>query len=89
MELSLALSADGFTDDLKEEQPMLVLTRRAGESIHIGSDIVVSVLEVTGYRVRLGITAPREVPVCRAELVVSLDAHRTQMLTFVPQGSRE
>ncbi len=47
---------------------MLVLTRRQNESILIGDDIVVSVLGFDHNRVRLGITAPDEVPILRDEL---------------------
>ncbi len=47
---------------------MLVLTRKLGEKIHIGPDIVLTVLEVQGKRVRLGIAAPDDVRVLRAEL---------------------
>ena len=48
--------------------PVLVLTRRAGESIMIGSDVVVRVIEVRGDVVRIGIDAPREVQVHREEV---------------------
>jgi carbon storage regulator len=48
---------------------MLVLTRRAGEEIVIGGDVRVTVVAVSGGRVRLGVTAPRSVPVLRMELV--------------------
>ena len=48
---------------------MLVLSRKVDEKVVIGPDIVVTVLEIRGNRVRLGIEAPREVPVHRAELV--------------------
>ena len=47
---------------------MLVLTRKPSESIRIGDRITVTVLEVLGNRVRLGIDAPREIPVLRGEL---------------------
>ena len=47
---------------------MLVLTRRVGESIVIGNDVVVTVLEVRGEVVRVGIDAPREVAVHRQEV---------------------
>ncbi|GAA4667210.1 carbon storage regulator CsrA [Kineococcus glutinatus] len=47
---------------------MLVLTRRAGESVVIGDAIVVRVLEVRGDVVRVGIEAPREVQVHRQEV---------------------
>ncbi len=51
---------------------MLVLTRRANQSIMIGHDIVVTVLEVRGDQVRLGIKAPRSVDVHREEVFASL-----------------
>lgn len=47
---------------------MLVLSRKKNESIHIGGDIVVSVVEVLGDRVRLGVTAPPNVQIVRSEL---------------------
>ncbi len=47
---------------------MLVLTRRSGESIVIGNDVVVTVLEVRGDQVRIGIDAPRSVQVHREEI---------------------
>ena len=47
---------------------MLVLTRRAKQSLMIGEDVVVTVLEVRGDQVRLGIEAPRSVAVHREEV---------------------
>lgn len=51
---------------------MLVLTRRKNQSIMIGGDIIVTVLEVRGDQIRLGITAPRDVHVYREELLAAL-----------------
>ncbi len=51
---------------------MLVLTRRANQSIMIGSDVVVTVLEVHGEQVRIGIKAPRSVAVHREELYYAI-----------------
>lgn len=51
---------------------MLVLTRRANESIMIGSDIVVTVLDVKGDQVRIGIRAPKSVAVHREEVLAEL-----------------
>ncbi|MFP5345496.1 MAG: carbon storage regulator CsrA [Actinomycetes bacterium] len=47
---------------------MLVLTRRAGESVVIGDEVVVTVIEVRGEVVRLGIDAPRSIKVHREEI---------------------
>lgn len=51
---------------------MLVLTRRAGESIVIGNDVTVTVLEVRGDQIRLGIDAPKDVPIHREEVYVQV-----------------
>lgn len=53
---------------------MLVLSRRVGESVVIGDDVTVTVLEVRGDVVRVGIDAPRSVSVHRAELLAELAA---------------
>ena len=48
---------------------MLILTRRVGESVHIGDQVKVKVLTVRGNQVRLGIDAPREIKVNRDEVL--------------------
>ena len=61
---------------------MLVLTRRKNQSIVIGDQIVVTVLEVKGDQIRLGITAPRDVQVFREELLADLtEANRSAVLS--------
>ena len=52
---------------------MLVLSRRPGESVVLGEDITITVLEVRGDVVRVGIDAPRSLKVHRAELLVQLE----------------
>jgi carbon storage regulator len=47
---------------------MLILTRKIGESIHIGDDVKLTVLENDGSQVRIGIDAPKSVPVHREEI---------------------
>ena len=47
---------------------MLILTRKSGETIRIGDDVAVSVIEIRGNQVRLGISAPRDVMVHREEV---------------------
>ena len=51
---------------------MLVLTRKSNQSIMIGDDIEITVLAVMGEKVRIGIEAPRSVPVFRREVYVEI-----------------
>ncbi|HOM29279.1 MAG TPA: carbon storage regulator CsrA [Deltaproteobacteria bacterium] len=51
---------------------MLILTRKVGESVAIGDDIQVSVVEIKGSQVKLGIKAPREVSVHRQEIYLKI-----------------
>ncbi|HEY7427788.1 MAG TPA: carbon storage regulator CsrA [Gemmataceae bacterium] len=53
---------------------MLVLSRKKNESIVINSDITVTVVEIRGDKVRLGIVAPKEVPVHRQEVYDAIHA---------------
>ncbi|MBI4385219.1 carbon storage regulator CsrA [Candidatus Parcubacteria bacterium] len=57
---------------------MLVLTRRLGERIKIGDDVVVVVLEIKGGQVRLGIDAPQSVPVHREEIWQKIQQQREE-----------
>lgn len=55
---------------------MLVLSRHEMESFKIGDDITVCVVEIRGDKVRLGIEAPKEVPVHRTEVYEAIQRHR-------------
>jgi carbon storage regulator len=57
---------------------MLVLTRKTNQSIMIGDDVEVSVLSVSGDKIRIGIAAPREIPVFRKEVYLSIQAEKEQ-----------
>lgn len=57
---------------------MLILTRRAGESLMIGDDVAVTILSVKGNQVHLGIKAPRDVPVHREEIYRRILAERPE-----------
>jgi carbon storage regulator len=53
---------------------MLILTRRPGEAIAVGDEIVIEVLAVDGQQVRLGFEAPKVVRIMREELLSSFEA---------------
>ncbi|MNF92453.1 Carbon storage regulator [compost metagenome] len=87
-----AVRKERFTDAASSEavlgnQPkqgkwnMLILTRKTGESINIGNDITVTVLGVSGQQVRIGISAPKEVPVHREEITQRIQAGLTKLQT--------
>ena len=73
---------------------MLVLTRKANQSIMIGDEIEVSVLAIMGEKVRIGIEAPRAVPVFRKEVYLEIqqdrdaDGRRARRSTRSSTGSR-
>jgi carbon storage regulator len=53
---------------------MLVITRKSGEQICLGDDVTITVLDVTGSTVRLGIEAPAEIPIYRGEIWLDVKA---------------
>lgn len=55
---------------------MLVLTRKSNQSIMIGDDIEISVLAIMGEKVRIGIEAPRSVPVFRLEVYIEIQENQ-------------
>jgi carbon storage regulator len=57
-----------------EVADMLVLTRRPGEALHLTGGISITVLEIRGDQVRIGIAAPQSIFVVRAELATSLQS---------------
>ena len=57
---------------------MLVLTRKRNQSIMIGDDIEVSVLSIAGEKVRLGVQAPRDIPVFRKEVYLEIQQQRLE-----------
>ena len=57
---------------------MLILTRRVGETLMIGDDVTVTVLGVKGNQVRIGVTAPREVPVHLEEIYDHIKAEKQE-----------
>jgi carbon storage regulator len=65
---------------------VLVLTRKSNQSIMIGDDIEISVLAVMGEKVRIGIDAPRSVPVFRREVYVEIQEDRDDDATDDREG---
>ena len=63
---------------------MLVYARKARQAIVIGENIEITVLEITGTLVRLGISAPRDVPVMRAEKAAERREFTLPLSRFMP-----
>lgn len=63
---------------------MLILSRRIGETLHIGDAITVTVVAVHGDQVRIGVQAPREVPVYRGEVYARIEQARDQAAGLWP-----
>jgi carbon storage regulator len=61
---------------------MLVLTRKPGEQFVVADNVIITVLEICGGRIRLGVEAPADVPIWRGELVPAAE-HETK-----PRGSK-
>ena len=57
---------------------MLALARKVNESIMIGNDIEITVLEVKGDQIKLGVKAPKSVPIYRKELYVQIQEENKQ-----------
>jgi carbon storage regulator len=66
---------------------MLILTRRVGESIMIGDDIVITVLGVKGSQARIGVTAPKAVAVHREEVYERVKAERAAGAADLPPAA--
>ena len=67
-----------FAVQAREATGVLVLTRKANQSIMIGDEIEVSVLAIMGEKVRIGIQAPRSVPVFRKEVYLEIQEDRRE-----------
>ena len=60
---------------------MLMMTRRAGQKIIVGDDVTIEVVEVAGNTVRIGVNAPRSVPVYREEIWTAVRAENEAAAT--------
>ena len=67
---------------------MLVLSRHRDESIMIGDDVVVTIVDIRGDKVRLGINAPQDVPVHRQEVYEAIKRENRRAATIQPSETR-
>ncbi len=68
---------------------MLVLSRQRDESIMIGDDVEIIIVDVRGDKVRLGITAPKEIPVHRREIYDAIQREKRQKKESQEQQEKE
>jgi len=66
---------------------MLVLSRKKNESIVIANDIVITVVEIRGDKVRLGIVAPKDVPVHRSEIYEAIHGRLPDQAPLIVNGA--
>jgi len=68
---------------------MLVLSRHRDESIMIGDDVVVTIVDIRGDKVRLGIDAPQDIPVHRQEVYDAIQRENRSAAQLTPQNTRK
>ena len=68
---------------------MLVLSRHRDESIMIGDDVVVTIVDIRGDKVRLGIEAPQDIPVHRQEVYEAIKRENQRAATVRPAETRD
>ena len=68
---------------------MLVLSRHRDESIMIGDDVVVTIVDIRGDKVRLGIQAPQDIPVHRQEVYEAIKRENRKANTIQPRDLRD
>jgi len=59
---------------------MLILSRRPGESVHVGDDIKITILSIKGQQIKLGLEVPEHMPVYREEIYLKVQTQNTSAL---------
>ena len=78
---ALVRRGQGLREMFEQESAMLILTRRVGETLNIGDNVQVTVLGVKGNQVRIGVNAPKEVPVHREEIYLRIQKEKEAGIT--------
>ncbi len=68
---------------------MLVLTRKSNQSIMIADDVEISVLSIVGDKVRIGIEAPKSIPIFRKEVYLQIQRERAEEQAGLPEATPE
>jgi carbon storage regulator len=68
---------------------MLILTRRAGETVMVGNDVTITVLGVKGNQVRIGINAPKHIAVHREEIYERIQSEKKAKDAEAPADEEE
>ena len=67
---------------------MLILTRKPGESIFIGEDIKITIVEIRGHQIRVGIEAPKDMRIYREEIFKQIRSENTQAAESTKQTEK-
>ena len=67
---------------------MLILSRKAGESLFVNEDIEIKIVEVLGDKVKIGISAPKDVKILRSELRQTLESNMEASSSVAPTNLR-
>jgi carbon storage regulator len=78
-----------YRKDLAKEPIMLVLTRRIGQTLFIGDEVTVTVLDVSGRQVRIGVQADRHIPIHRGEISGKVRSRSLEDAPVVRHASKE
>jgi carbon storage regulator len=68
---------------------VLIVTRKAGQSVMVGDTIRISIVEVRGKQIRLGVDAPNELPILREEVFIQVQEENRQAASVRPDDLNE